>query len=345
MNKPQFGVLIIFNNQDSNSMRNAIHIILNLFFLMKKSIIFSLVFLSAILSVCCSKSEDAPSVEVATNQDKFNIVFSLNFNKDNTGAYNIEQWKIDWNFPTWANKKYGYGTIVQESTNKYLMQTFVPGAWLAAEGYQWHGKFSQGYNELYLSYRVKFSSAFSSRDLHGKLPGLSGGASNGGGDLPTGEDGWSARYMFHGTLINFYLYHPDIYKDAGDSQPVAGKSYYGYGPELYPGFILKTDTWYTVTQRVVMNTPGKTDGLVEGFINGKLCAVQTGIRFRDIATLQIDRIYFANFFGGSGVTPTENGSISFDDFVVYTYNTSVNVARNNVANPAGTTILLPNLPQ
>ena len=109
--------------------------------------------------------------------------------------------------------------------------------------------------------------------------------------------------------------------------------------------MLKTDTWYTVTQRVVMNTPGKKDGLVEGFINGKLCAVQTGIRFRDIATLQIDRIYFANFFGGSGVTPTENGSISFDDFVVYTYNTSVNVARNNVANPVGTTILLPNLPQ
>jgi hypothetical protein len=90
-----------------------------------------------------------------------------------------------------------------------------------------------------------------------------------------------------------------------------------------------------------MNTPGKYNGLVEAYINGKLCAAQTGIRFRDISTLMIDRISFANFFGGSGVPPSKTEYISFDDFFVYTYNSSVSVARGNVANPTGKTIILP----
>lgn len=106
--------------------------------------------------------------------------------------------------------------------------------------------------------------------------------------------------MFHGTDINFYLYYPDLFRHFGDSLPIPEKKYYGAGPLLNAGFILKPNVWYTVTQRVVLNTPGKSNGLVEGFINGKKCAQQTGIRFRDVSDLTIDRIYFANFLGGSG---------------------------------------------
>jgi hypothetical protein len=283
--------------------------------------------------------------EMAGTSDSYNIIYSQNFNNNNSGEYSKEQWKEDWNSPSWANHAYGYGKMIVEGTNKYMTQSFPAGAFLAGDGYQWHGKFNKGYDELYFSFRVKFSSGFTSRSLQGKLPGLSGGASNGGGNLPTGKDGWSARYMFHGTEINFYLYTPDIYKATGDAAPVKGKKYYGRGPVLSPGYALKTGVWYTVTQRIVMNTPGKSNGLAEGFINGKLCASQTGIRFRDISTLQIDRIYFANFFGGSGSAPTKTESISFDDFVVYTYNSSVKIARSNTSNAAGTTITIPNAPK
>jgi hypothetical protein len=282
-----------------------------------------------------------PIVVPTNNLEKVNLIFKLNFNTNAVGAYKEGEWNIDWKNPEWANNALGYGKIVQEGTNRVLSQSYPAGSFLAAEGYQWHAKFSQGYNELYLSYKVKFSSGFTNRNLHGKLPGLSGGTSNGGGNLPTGKNGWSGRYMFHGTSIKFYLYYPDLYKVYGDVKPVAGKLYYGNGPTLNPGFTLKTGVWYTVTQRIVMNTPGKADGLVEGFIDGKLCASQKGIRFRDVSTLMIDRIYFANFFGGSGEPPSKTESISFDDFVVYTYKTSVNVARNNTSNAAGTVIPIP----
>lgn len=280
----------------------------------------------------------------ATNDlSKFDIIFSHNFNKNTNGKYLENEWKIDWNSPSWADNAYGYGKIIQQGSNKYMDQSFVAGSFKAIDGYSWQTKFSQGYDELYFSYKVKFSDGFTNRSLHGKLPGLSGGTSNGGGNLPTGKDGWSARYMFHGTAINFYLYYPDVYKLSGDAKPIPGKKYYGRGPVLNPGFTLKTGVWYTVTQRIVMNTPGKSDGLVEGYINGKLCAVQTGLRFRDISSLKIDRIYFANFFGGSGVPPSKTETISFDDFVVYTYKPSVSIARNNVPNPAGTVIEIPGL--
>jgi hypothetical protein len=148
--------------------------------------------------------------------------------------------------------------------------------------------------------------------------------------------------MFKGIKIKFYVYSPDMYKMYGDNNPISGKKYYGYGPDLNPGYTFKPNVWYTVTQRIVMNTVGKSDGIVEGYINGKLCAVITGIRFRDVSTLKIDRIYFANFFGGSGNPPSTDEAISFDDFYVYTYSSSVNVARGNVSNPVGTTIILPN---
>jgi hypothetical protein len=113
------------------------------------------------------------------------------------------------------------------------------------------------------------------------------------------------------------------------------------GPTLDLGFTPRAGVWYTVTQRIVMNTPGKADGLVEGFIDGKLCAVQEGIRFRDIADLKIDRIFFAVFFGGSGVPPSKTETISFDDFCAYTYGEKVAVARGHVQNPPGTVIPLP----
>jgi hypothetical protein len=132
-----------------------------------------------------------------------------------------------------------------------------------------------------------------------------------------------------------------MYKLAGDAAPIAGKSYYGRGPTLSPGYKMQPEVWYTITQRIVMNTPGKADGLVEGFVNGKLCAVLKGLRFRDISTLQIDRVFFANFFGSAATASSKPETISFDDLFVYTYAPSVNVARGNVANPAGTTIILP----
>lgn len=282
------------------------------------------------------------SVIVPPATDYFNFIFKLNFNNCQPGAYETNSWKTDWNSPSWANHDIGYGNIISQNNQKFLQETFPKGTFLLTNvGTQWLSKLDKGYNELYFSYKVKFSKGFSNTEYNGKLPGLGGGSCASAGNLPNGTDGWSARYMFHGTKINFYLYYPDLYKEYGDAAPVTGKKYYGCGPEFNPGFSLIPETWYTVTQRIVLNNPGKSDGIVEGYINGKLCAVQKGIRFRDVSTLKIDYIFFANFFGGSGIAPLADENISFDDFYVYTYNANVNVARGNMANSAGTVISVP----
>lgn len=290
-----------------------------------------------------SIQDSALKKATVTKLSDFNIVYSETFDDNTVGPYRQNEWEQDWNFPGWANKANGLGSIVEYNNNKFLKESFPKNKFgLKYAGVQWQAPLDKGYEELYLSYRVKFSKGFVNRKYHGKLPGLSGGKSNGGGSLPNGKDGWSARYMFHGTSINFYLYHPEIYKDAGDANAIKGKKYYGRGEYLDPGYTLKTEVWYTVTQRVVMNTIGKADGLVEGYIDGKLCAVQTGIRFRDISSLSIDKISFSNFFGGSGIAPMDNEHISFDDFYVYTYKAGSETAKGHEKNNKGTVIKLPN---
>lgn len=285
---------------------------------------------------------DPVIVTPTPGSNNFNIIFSQTFDKNTPGNYKESEWRIDWKNPAWANHKYGYGKISLEGTNKYLMLPHYAGSFGAGDGYQWETKLGKGYNEVYFSYRIKFSSGFATDDLDGKLPGMGGGSGMSPGKLPNGTSGWGGKYMFKGTQIKFYLYYAEMYKLAGDATPVSGKAYYGQGPYLNPGYKFKPGVWYTITQRVVMNTVGKADGLVEGYVNGKLVCAQTGLKFRTVSTLSIDKINFGNFFGGSGSPPSKDEAISFDDFYVYTYNSSVNVARGNVSNPTGTTIILPN---
>lgn len=289
---------------------------------------------------------NAQTTDEASFSQIFDIIYSHNFDNDTEGDYRETEWKRDWNNPTWANHALGYGIILKDNVSKNLQISFPKGEMgMDSSGVQWHGKFSQGYDELYLTYKVKFSQGFTNKDLQGKLPGFSGAASNTGGSLPTGKDGWSTRYMFHGTEILFYLYYPEMYKDFGDDTPVAGKTYYGSAVYFQPGFTLQPNVWYTVTQRVVMNTIGKADGLVEGYLNGKLCAVKTGMRFRDISSIQIDRINFGNFLGGSGKPPLNDEFIYYDDFCVFSYKPWVNVPRGTTKSPSGRVLFMPDINQ
>jgi len=262
-------------------------------------------------------------------QSVHEIIFAHDFENNTLGDYREDEMKSDWNHPSWANHSLGYGIIEENSGNKYLKIPFPEGHFFLESGVQWHCVFDKGYNELYLTYRVKFSSGFVNENYCGKLPGLSGGTSNGAGDMPDGTDGWSARYMFHGTKLSFYLYHPEIYKNSyyNDPEPVEGKKYYGDGLTLNAS--LETGKWYTVTQRIVMNTVGSHNGLVEGYINGKLVAQRGNMLFRTTESLKIDRIFFSNFFGGSGIPAEQLEHIYFDDFYAYTFTDEAGVIKGN----------------
>ncbi|MCG8697551.1 MAG: hypothetical protein MI922_05815 [Bacteroidales bacterium] len=253
--------------------------------------------------------------------DSKNVVFAHDFSKNSLGEYSNEEWSKDWKNPPWANRANGLGIIKAENGNQFLQVEFPANTFLLdGAGLQWFLNFDSSYTDLYFTYKVRFSDEMTWQELHGKLPGLAGGTKNiGGGDLPDGYTGWSARYMFAKTDIVMYLYHPDIYKcgNYSDARPVEGKRYYGEGVWLKPNHMMNPNTWYTLTQHVVMNTPTEHNGYIEAFINGVLVAKRENLRFRDTSSLAIDKMYFSTFMGGSGERPVRDCYLDFDDFEIY----------------------------
>jgi len=72
--------------------------------------------------------------------------------------------------------------------------------------------------------------------------------------------------------------------------------------------------------RVVMNTPGQSDGIFEATLNGERALRQTGLRYRDTNALAIDAFLFSAFYGGADeiTQPTSAGTNFFDDFAFST---------------------------
>jgi hypothetical protein len=173
-------------------------------------------------------------------------------------------------------------------------------------------------DEAILKYRMRFKDDFDF-SKGGKLPGLAGvapgsdlAAASGGG-APDGDDAWSARGMWYsdeayssyrpGEAVQ-YLYYPDMPEN--------------YGENLEYDLAYPRGEWIDVATHVIMNTPERQDGSITAYVNGEEVARQTGMRFRDTADLQIDRIFFATFRGGSGSDwkSDRDGWIDFDDIEV-----------------------------
>ena len=102
---------------------------------------------------------------------------------------------------------------------------------------------------------------------------------------------------------------------------------------------------------MVMNTikpdggGGNYDGIMEGFVDGKLVVSKTGMRFRNTSSVHIDKMKIYSHFGGSGA---EYGAARdewtlIDDVCLFTYAKGVNVPRGNTASSTGRVLQLPNM--
>jgi hypothetical protein len=149
--------------------------------------------------------------------------------------------------------------------------------------------------EIYFRYYLRFGSDWNPR-RGGKLPGISGTYNKGGwGGRPSnGRNGWSARGQFNGqkdgkTPTGFYCYHADMKGRYGSSW-IWERDELGY---------LENNRWYCIEQYVRMNTPGRNDGILRGWIDGKLAFEKTDVRMRDISELKIERIWINIYHGGT----------------------------------------------
>ena len=144
-------------------------------------------------------------------------------------------------------------------------------------------------NALHLRYYVRFSEGFDFVK-GGKLPGLFGGTDHfSGGAIPDGTNGLSVRYMW---------------RTNGDGEAYAYLPTSDlYGTEIGRGrWRFRPGEWHGLEQRVVLNTPGRDDGRLTVWVDGRMLVDERTLRYRTTDALQIRGIFFSTFFGGGDPT-------------------------------------------
>lgn len=164
-------------------------------------------------------------------------------------------------------------------------------------------------NELYWRYWVKFPKGFYIQPRNrGKLPGPANlytynclGNRGSTASAPC----WSARMMFSRnysgladpdpngpddkTLLGFYVYHLNSPSNRGDI--------WDWDEDVG---LLDHGTWYCVEGRIDLNTPGKRDGTLQGWVDGDLAFDKGDIAFRraNEGFLKVDSFWFDIYYGG-----------------------------------------------
>lgn len=162
----------------------------------------------------------------------------------------------------------------------------------------------QPQNALRLSYYLRFSKDFNFVK-GGKLPGLFGGTATDGREIPDGTNGFSTRYMWRKNGDGeVYAYLPTS-SEHGTS---IGRGNWRFKP----------GTWHHVEQEVILNQPGKKDGRIRVWVDGKQVLAEDKVTFRSTDKLKIEGIFFSTFFGGgtpAWATP-KDVYVDFADFSV-----------------------------
>ncbi|GEM_PF-432848 len=240
-------------------------------------------------------------------------IFEVDFEHLELGSYQHAFWREDWRNPAW---EMGLADMVEivggKSEGKSMQVKYPAGRHCLSKhgpnGALWYLSLGQAYDELYLSFRFKFKENFE-WVKGGKFHGFQWGKYNLAGVKPQGTDGgyFSNMWRPNGELV-CYIYHPDQTSIWGDDLV--------YTHEDGTTFRAESGRWYTITNRIVMNTPGKHNGIVQTWIDEELVLNRSNMRFRDVDTLGIDQMSISTFFGGcdDSWAPSSNQYIWFDDF-------------------------------
>ncbi len=226
--------------------------------------------------------------------------------------------KQSFNSPPWFEGVERTERVFDKEKKKTVLRVHYPKGEFGnvKGGAQWIAYLGQSFNDLKLSYWLRFSENFDCR-RGGKLPGLIGGhlqdrinSTVTGGHRPSGDDGWSARIMWRADChLVQYIYHKNQPSNYG--QDFSWKKN-GVKVKIILG------QWHQVTTRIVMNQVGLKNGIVQSWLDGDLVLEQRDLEFRTISTLGIDALYFSTFFGGDDQSwaPVRDSFADFDDFTI-----------------------------
>lgn len=54
---------------------------------------------------------------------------------------------------------------------------------------------------------------------------------------------------------------------------------------------LENNRWYAIEQYVKLNTSGRNDGILRGWVNGALAFEKTDVRMRDVDALKVESVW------------------------------------------------------
>jgi len=114
--------------------------------------------------------------------------------------------------------------------------------------------------------------------------------------------------------MNAYVYWPEQGTKWGDhfypsgtvvpfSATRSGEATFGKQFVARPDFSPQTDRWFCYEFMVKANTPGKRDGRIAMWVDGKLIADFPNMRFRDVADLEIDTFGLGIYIASNTARP------------------------------------------
>lgn len=169
-------------------------------------------------------------------------------------------------------------------------------------------------DELFFRYYLRLADDWNPNKDGGKMPGMAGtyNRAGWGGRRSDGTNGWSARggflRIFEGdhpmrglTQLVTYAYHADMEGAYGDHW-------------TWPGALLERNRWYCVEQQIALNHPGKADGVLRVWLDGRMIVERTDVRYRSVDSLHIEDVWINVYHGG--IDPSPHDQHLFVDNVV-----------------------------
>jgi len=256
-----------------------------------------------------STTVNLPSLPLPTSPPSAGARIHHTLNELPSGFHDRRSWRHLWSPSKWSNGTDEGRVFVDDdhdyqNAGKSIRVLYPSGKRTSSDsGAQWHIDAGGRHEELYLAYWVKFNADFDFV-LGGKLPGLSGSVS-----FQDRTHEWKGRLMWREEgRVEFYMHF------AHDRERWWWNTE-GFQAQFVPG------QWHHIEMRFRMNTPGKSDGLMEGWFDGYKAARYAEVEFRGAneASSAITKVFFSTFFGGSSGdrwNATKDEFAWFDDIVV-----------------------------
>ena len=226
--------------------------------------------------------------------------------------FETEEWHDDWIDWRYAD---GQNTSITRGYQDNGLRVNIPPNERRGTGPLW--KLPTDVDEAWFRYRIRLDDFFPITS--GKLPGFAGMPNfTARGCNPSTEayPGWSARMLFEpagfGDLepdqiqIGYYTYHLDQAGTCGDFMLWDDDG------------VLEQDHWYCIEGQVRLNTPGESDGILQGWVDNNLAFSQDGLSFRRATEDWLDvRTFWLNiYFGGSTIPNDRNLTMRVDDLAI-----------------------------